>query len=166
MRASIRNSIWVSIALLLGTVALAAAHAEVIRSDPAHGERRAQPPQRVTVWFDEELDTRQSMLRVFDLEDRQVDQGDGRADLDDPDHVSMIVSLPELPEGVYIVRWKAVTLDDDGMTEGEFDFIVGNAAPRVAAPRAEPSPLLYLAAGMFVGLMIVMVGLVWRAARQ
>lgn len=166
MRASIRNSILASIALLLGTVTLAAAHAELIHSDPAHGEQRAQSPQHVTAWFDEELDTRKSMLQVFDLEDRQVDEGNGHVDLEDPDHASMIVPLPELSEGVYIVRWKAVTIDDDVVTEGEFNFIVGNAEPRVQAPRNGVSPLVYLAAGLFVGLMVITVRLVLRAMRS
>lgn len=137
----------------------------MIRSDPEHGEQRAQSPQHVTVWFDEELDARQSMLQVFDLENQQVDEGHGRVDLSDPDHASMIVPLPDLPEGVYIVRWKAVTIDDDGVTEGEFDFSVGNAQPRAQSPPGV-SPLVYLAAAALVGMLIITIGLVLRAARS
>jgi hypothetical protein len=40
-------------------------------------------------------------------------------------------NVPALAEGVYSVRWKAVSLDDGFVAEGEFDFIIGKAAPRL-----------------------------------
>ncbi len=165
MRRTIRNSLCLSIALLLSASALAAAHAELVRSEPAANQQLAESPRQARLWFDEELDTRQSALKVFDFEGRQVDRGDGRVDLDDPDHASMIVSLPPLVAGVYSVRWKAVTIDDAGVTEGELDFRVGNAEPRAPAPQSEAPPALTLAAGAAVGLVIIAAVLRLRARR-
>ena len=166
MRGTLRNSIWLSTILIMSTVARVAAHAELVRSEPAANARLAESPRRVTLWFDEELDTGKSTVQVLDAKDQQVDQRDGHVDLDDPDHASMIVTLPALPEGVYTVRWRAVTIDDDGVIEGEFDFVVGNAEPRVKTTPAEIPPLLILAAGAFVVVMIITVGLVWRATNS
>jgi methionine-rich copper-binding protein CopC len=159
VRRIFRNSLCLSIGLLLAAVTLVAAHADLIRSEPAANERLAQSPARVTLWFNEELDTAKSAVQIFDVDDAQVDRGDGHVDLNDPDHASMIVTLPALPEGVYVVRWRAVTIDDDGLTEGELDFLVGDAAPRVASapPAASPAldwlPLVAAFAALGVGIV-------------
>jgi len=103
----------------------------LIRSIPAVDERLAESPPQVTLWFSDELVTRESTLKVFNEDGQQVDSGDGYVDLNDPDHASMIVILPPLPEGVYTVRWRAVSIDDGDVAEDEFDFIIGNATPRL-----------------------------------
>lgn len=131
LRRSLWSSLCLSMMLILNTFTPALVHAGLIRSVPAAGERLAESPPQVTLWFDGELATPESTLKVFDAGGRQVDAGDGYVDLDDPDHASMIVTLPPLPEGVYTVRWRAVYGEDSDVVEGEFDFIVGNATPRV-----------------------------------
>lgn len=110
-------------------VALAAAHALLLRSDPEDGARLEQGPPQVILWFSQELDSAYSTVQVVDSAGRQIDRGDGGIDLTDPDHASMTASLPaSLPDGVYVVRWTAVSVDDGDLTEGEFAFSVG-AAP-------------------------------------
>lgn len=115
--------------LALLTVALMAAaaraHALLIKSEPESGAVLEQAPDQVRAWFGQELETRLSSMQVFDLEGHQVDSGDGRVDLNDPDHASMLVGLSEsLPNGTYDVRWTAVSADDGDTTEGKFSFDV------------------------------------------
>ncbi|MBW7883248.1 MAG: copper resistance protein CopC [Caldilineaceae bacterium] len=117
--------------VLLATMLLAGeavAHGvTVIRAEPAPDAHLAQSPDKVTVWFNEEVGSQGSTLQVFDAGDHVVDLGDGGVDLFDPDHASMVVTLsPSLPDGVYVVRWRVVLTDGD-ITEGEFSFSVGRA---------------------------------------
>jgi copper transport protein len=112
--------------LLLINLTPASAHALMVQSKPEDGQSLDQPPGRVVVWFSQEIDSRTSSMRVFDAQDRQVDNGDGGVDLNDLDHKSMIVSLPSgLPVGVYTVHWTVVSADDGDTTEGVFTFAVG-----------------------------------------
>lgn len=116
------------LALLASTllVAVAQAHGVLVKSDPANGERREQSPAQVTAWYSQELETGPSTIQVFNEQGQQVDTGDGGVDLNDPDHASMIVSLPPaLPDGIYTVRWVAVSVTDGDLTQGVFKFGVG-----------------------------------------
>ncbi len=118
------------LALLMSTLVVAsvAAHALLIKSEPEDGSQLKQAPEQVTAWFTQELDTSLSTIQVFNSESYQVDTGDGGVDLFDPDHISLVVSLPaSLPAGAYRVRWTAVSAEDDDLTEGEFTFSVGEA---------------------------------------
>ena len=53
-----------------------------------------------------------------------MDNGDGGVDLNDPDHASMVVTLPALPNGSYTVQYHILLLDGDA-TDGAFAFAVG-----------------------------------------
>lgn len=132
------------LALLLLTSALwvgaAAAHGVVlVRSEPAADSTVDSPPEQVRAWFNEELDVNGSTLQVFDAEGQQVDNGDGGVDLYDPEHASMVVTLPpQLTNGHYIVRWYAVVAEDGDTAAGEFSFSIALPAQRgeqVAAPQ-------------------------------
>lgn len=103
-------------------------HAEYIKSEPSDGSSLAQAPERVTAWFGGELEVTSSSMSVFDAQGRQINTTKGSVDLNDPDHASMIVSLPPgLAPGLYTVRWVA-TSNADGheghATHGSFLFTV------------------------------------------
>lgn len=109
-------------------VALTLAHAELVKSEPENNAVLEQGPEQVIAWFSHELETGLSSIEVFDTQGNQVDSGNGSVDLNDPDHASMFVSLPQpLPDGVYLVRWTAVSAADGDTTEGEFSFSVGDS---------------------------------------
>lgn len=117
-------------------VAVAAAHAVLVESEPESSAVLEQAPEEVVARFNQELETKPSNIQVFDTAGNQVDNGDGSVDLNDPDHASMLVSLPEsLPNGRYSVHWTAVSAHDGDTTEGEFLF-------KVADPQAATSPEL------------------------
>lgn len=109
---------------VLPTVAWA--HTAALReSDPPADAHVAVAPEKVTLWFVEELLSDASHVAVYDAAGVQVDHGDGGLDLHDPDHASLVASLPPtLSTGVYTVRWQATLVDGD-VTASEFRFAVG-----------------------------------------
>jgi len=110
---------------------VAEAHAIVDRSEPAAGGSVETAPARVRVWFSEPVDGAGSALSVLDATGAPVDRQDSAQD--GADRTLVAVSLPPgLPDGVYTVRWKALTGDDSGRTSGEFQFGVGEAVPAPA----------------------------------
>jgi methionine-rich copper-binding protein CopC len=112
---------------LLAAVTAAHGPEVLVKTDPPDGAVLEQSPAQVKAWFNTELDTRSSTLHVVDINHHQVDNGDGGVDLNNPDHATMVVSLPQLPEGVYIVRWTAVTARDGDLVGGVFTFGVSNS---------------------------------------
>jgi len=153
--------------LLMLVVSTAAAHALLLKSKPADGEVLARPPDRVQAWFSEELDTRLSSMQVFDAGGAQVDNGDGGVDLNDPDHASMLVTLPSnLPNGTYTVRWAAVTLDDNGLSQGEFIFGVGKGVTLDKTVAPPPSSGNWTAWGISGVALVALAALIFTLARR
>lgn len=136
-------------------VAIVSAHGVVlVRSEPAAGSTVESPPEQVRAWFNEELDTDGSTLQVLDAEGRQVDNGDGGVDLYDPEHASMVVTLPpQLPAGDYTVRWYAVVAEDGDTAEGEFSFSIAASAQR-GEQAAAPQPSVRVAPPRSSGLTL------------
>jgi methionine-rich copper-binding protein CopC len=81
-----------------------------------------------------------STLQVMDDAGTQVDLGDGHVDLDDPDRKVMLVSLPDLQQGVYTVHWTAQSAEDGHTAAGHFTFGVGIAPPDGGVPVNDPDP--------------------------
>ena len=106
------------------------AHAELDHCTPAVGSRVAAAPTQVVCVTTDELDTKLSTIAVSDANKIRVDKGDGRVDLNDADRKTLIVSLDpsKLKEGVYTVTWHVVAVDDRAISDGTFQFIVGNVA--------------------------------------
>lgn len=163
-RRSIRLGLWLAMTASLGLTSLASAHAVLLKSSPVAGQRLSTPPAQIILWFNEELVTTRSTLGVFDVDGRQVDARDGYVDLSDPDHASLIVSLPPLADGTYTVRWQAMSFDDDGLTAGEFEFLVGNALPSKKNTSAAGPPLDWLPAAIAAALALA--GVLTRRARR
>ncbi len=138
-----KRSQWMTffgVLLLLAVMVTAVfAHAAVMtKSVPANGEILAESPSEVIAWFVEELLSGESALVVYDSQGVQVDNGDGGVDLNDPDHASMIVTLPPLPDGSYTVQWHVALLDGDA-TDGAFAFAVGENAVANPVLISEPT---------------------------
>lgn len=104
----------------------ARAHAPVpVDASPAPGAVLAESPESVVLVFEEELVSGLSTIQVLDANDAQVDDGSGGVDLEDPEHATLIASLPKpLPEGVYTVVYTVVLLDGD-RASGSYRFAVG-----------------------------------------
>ena len=149
-----------------------------LTASPAEGQVLAQSPNEVRLTFEEEVAEEGSSLQVFDNGGKQVDLGGGGVDLNDPQHAALLVGLPELAEGVYLVKWQ-VTLDDGDISQGEYYFGVGNVTLPAAAvdapvnveqPAQQPAPpsssmtMFYVVLGITVVLAVVLI-VVWLVRR-
>jgi methionine-rich copper-binding protein CopC len=115
--------------MALGVIGIASAHATLDHCTPAIGSTAATAPAQIVCIYSEEIDTKRSTMGVWDANGNEVDKKDAHVDLNDPDHKSLIVSLdPALEsDGLYTVKWHAVTPDDNGVSDGSWQFIIGSA---------------------------------------
>ncbi len=116
--------------LTLSAFGIASAHAKLDHCTPAVGSTVATAPAQVMCVYSEEIDTKQSTMSIWNASGAQVDKKDAHVDLNDPDHKTLIVSLDpaQAQNGLYTVKWHAVTPDDNGVSEGTWQFIIGSAS--------------------------------------
>ena len=103
----------------------AEAHAFPIRSDPRVGWTVSQPPSKVIIWFDGELEPAFSMIEVRNWTKQRIDKGNSRVNSSDPSVLE--VDLPVLSPGTYRVYWKVLSKDTH-ITEGDFFFTISDKA--------------------------------------
>jgi copper transport protein len=117
---------------LFACAAPANAHAVLVASDPAAGERIDRSPATVTLTFDENVETSLGSLRVLDAAGDVHSSGD--AHHPDGDAHRVAIAVDGMARGRYVVAWKVVSADSH-LVSGAFAFGVGVAAgdPPVAA---------------------------------
>jgi methionine-rich copper-binding protein CopC len=120
--------------LMLLTAVPAFAHAELEESDPADGET-ITTPYTLTTTFNEEIGTERSRIVVTNSAGEEVARGGISAD----DSAVMTVDLPALEPGAYLASWTAVTPDDNGVTRGQVNFVVGENATPTPVPTTRPT---------------------------
>lgn len=118
-----------AVAVLLTSPTAASAHSRYDHSEPASGSALDGNPFVLKAWFTQELSSKRSYIQVFDANGVQVDLGDGKVDLDDPIRKLMMVSVPQLPPGIYTVKYGADSAEDGHLYENAFAFGVGMEAP-------------------------------------
>jgi methionine-rich copper-binding protein CopC len=115
----------VAVALVLAfTVGpwLALAHAELTSSTPADGATVQPGLTEITLIFSEEISVDDS---TADLEGPGGAMMQGvSVSVDRAERTKMTLKTPALGEGKYTVKWKSVTEDDNGVTNGSFSFTV------------------------------------------
>jgi copper transport protein len=121
--ARIRGSI-VGLAAALAALAAApgaAAHASVVTTQPANDTVVQEAPERVSVIYNEPVETAFGALRVYDSSAKRVDTGD----LIRPSADTVAVELEnDLPDGTYTVTWRVVSSDSHPI-HGAFVFHIG-----------------------------------------
>lgn len=115
-----------------GLLPTASAHALLVRSDPAANAILNAPPSQVRMWFSEDINPGTSRAVVVDTTNREVDNKD--AHVSDDDSKEMIITLPLLKAGTYVVVWRTQSSDDGHITGGSFIF-------RIAAPDGTVPPI-------------------------
>ena len=141
----------------LAIPSLAAAHAGLVRSDPASDQVVQTAPRTVTLTFSESVETALGAIRVFDASARRVDGGDttragGNA-------VSTRIDQT-LARGSYTVSWRVASADGHPI-DGAFVFHVGAPGERpegVAGQVAQRPPTAVARAGdaaRFLNLVLV-----------
>lgn len=112
--------------LLLVAVALCApnpaiAHALVFEAAPRSGEVVTTPPSRIFLRFNSRIEKGLSSVTVTGPAGRPIPLPVAGAPEGSPDR--LVVPVPPLPSGTYLVRWKVLSADGH-VTEGAFRFTV------------------------------------------
>jgi copper transport protein len=94
----------------VGNSSPADSHANQLKSSPPPDSELETSPDRVVVWFSEEIEASLSEVRVIDANARQVDNGDSAISPTQP--TALIVTLPPLENGTYTVVWKNLSTVD------------------------------------------------------
>lgn len=127
-----------ALGLVLASTGSVFAHSRLDRSEPPIDAPLDGMPVVFKAYFSQELTSRSS-IRVLDANGVQVDLGDGRVDLDDPIRKTMLVSLPELPVGLYTIEYVADSAEDGHEYPGTAAFGVGMTPPSADQPPVVPA---------------------------
>ena len=148
-----------AVALTGGT---ALGHAAYVKSNPASDARLARSPTEIRVTFSEPPDPRGSDIAVLaSPAGVRADRGNVRAATDEAN--TLVVSVPALAEGGYLVSWTALSTVDGHETRGTFAFVIGSGPLPVIpdiGPASPPPGAIELAgrALSFAGIAIVIGG--------
>lgn len=157
----------VLLALLLGLLVAAvgtspaAAHAQLLESDPADGSVVAAAPEEITLTFNEPV--RLESARLF-----AADGGEVEVDARSSDNLVVVDPSGDLGPGTVTVSWELVS-EDGHVISGAIAFSIGEPTAGgpvgPAAERAEPgaSATVVGVAGMLAAL-VALAGLVVRRA--
>lgn len=122
----------------LVAVPYASAEAVPERGIPPIDQAVPVMPTTVEVWFSEPVDPNGTSLAVVQLDGDRVDRGDAAVDPNDATGQRVVVGIyPGLDNGIYEVRWNAVSAVDGSVTSGVYRIIVD--------PAASPEPLPQIA---------------------
>jgi len=151
--------------LLAGSVRPVHAHALYERSQPATGSRLETPGQ-IQVWFTEPVAPELSELQVLDTARRRVDHQDTH--LAPGENRALTVSVPQLPDGTYMVAWSVLSAVDGHVTRGVFPLVVGAGGLEISVqdePATLPNPLDVLARWvLYVGALALAGGFIFTIA--
>jgi copper transport protein len=112
----------------------AAAHATLLSTDPAEGEVVAETPDVVTFTFDEPVSLTDGSIQVFDAAGEPVEASAASED------EIVTADLPEeLPDGTYVVAWRAVSADGHPIS-GSLTFSIGAPSETVVPPDVDAKP--------------------------
>jgi copper transport protein len=110
----------------------AAAHANLVQSDPPAQSSVTRAPDQVQLLFSEPIEPRFIEVSVLNRDRVRVDKGDAR--LLDGTNDTVVASLGDLPPGVFTISWAVTSAVDGHTTRGLVPFNVGD-------PGAVPEPL-------------------------
>ena len=118
-------------AAVVGSVAPAAAHDELVESSPGAGEVLASAPTEVRLTFSAELVDAGAVVAVTDDRDESWTVGQPQV----VENVATAGISEALPDGEYVVLWRVVSSDGHPIS-GTFSFAV-ESGERAAAPDSQ-----------------------------
>ncbi|HEY6102132.1 MAG TPA: CopD family protein [bacterium] len=148
--------------LLVTGATPAFAHAVLERSDPPPNAALREPPTRITLRFTEPIDAALSSVTVVDGDGKRVS---GRA-MVSADGRGARVPLSRLVDGVYAVKWRALSTLDGHASSGVFLFAVGLGLQLTTGgpATAPPDPITIAVRWLALAAAIVLTGsVVFRA---
>jgi len=129
---------------------VASAHAKLVSSDPAAGDKLDKAPAKVTLVFSEEISATATDSFFNVSNEKGANVGTGKLDTNDLDHKTLSGTLTAgLGDGLYTVAWQTITPDDNGKSTGSFVFGVNKEpGPQpTAAPDDDEEPTAVATAG-------------------
>ena len=112
-------------------VAVAEAHANLLRSEPAIGAVLHEAPRRMQLWFSEEPEPRFSEVALFDATRQRLTDAPAQVSPGEP--LSLLLDLPpDLADGAYTVVWRVLSKVDGHVTAGSVPFTVGTPGDAAA----------------------------------
>ena len=105
--------------LVLFATGEASSHAFLDHAQPRVGNKVAEPPREVTLWFTQKLEPAFSTITVTNAAGDRVDTGKTRVN-----GTQMSVTLRPGGTGTYHVTWRVLSVDTH-TTDGNFTFQVG-----------------------------------------
>jgi copper resistance protein C len=113
---------WILVAILfLALQSQAWAHAFLDHAEPKVGSVITNSPGEIKIWFTQNLEPVFSVIEVRDAQGKEVDKKDSH--VSDKDKSLLMVSLPPLSTGTYMVTWHVVSVDTH-RTQGSFKFTI------------------------------------------
>jgi copper transport protein len=144
-------------AVLLAIPPTTIAHGGLLDSDPPNGASLAESPGAIRLTFSEAVAADLSAVRLVDGDGRPIPLGDPVADPRQP--VTLIVTLPALPDDAYRLTWRVVSDSDLHATTGSLVFGVGVAAGEAAPqPSAVASPAEWLGRAVDLAGLLILIG--------
>lgn len=164
------------VALLVALLPLRGqAHASLVESTPAANSVVAEAPPTAQIRYTEPLDASYSRVELLNAAGERVSTTPSRVDPNDA--YVMLLDLPPLPEGRYVIQWRALSTADGHTSQGTVSFGIGDptaAQAPLVLPPPPPDPLtapssldvtwrwlLFSALAIVVGSLIFG-GFVWR----
>jgi copper transport protein len=155
---------------LVMSAAPASAHASLETTTPANGAElpAGQAPKAVSLKFSENVQIPDNAIRV-------IGAGRGAVDTGAPKHGTndsvVVVDLPALPDGTYVVSWRVVSADAH-VVSGALSFAVGHSdRPLSTAGASGPGPnrVVGFVFGLdrtiaFLGVLVLIGSVVFRRA--
>jgi copper transport protein len=150
-----------ALAGLIGAVlpAAASAHAYLVSTSPAASRVLNGPPRTVSLTFDEAVEPRFAIISVTSAQGTQETTAAVARSPANPD--TLVVPLrPRLPEGWYLIYWRAISVDGHPVS-GAFTYAIGpnpGPAPQFPVPHVSATavtPQLLIARwAMFLSVMV------------
>lgn len=104
------------------------AHAYIIKSSPYENETLSSSPKRVTIQFDETIQSSFNSLEVFNSVGKRVDQKNSHINPNNPSILECDLNK-NLPKGTYRIQWRVVSSDGHPV-QGVIPFSIGKGAPK------------------------------------
>jgi copper transport protein len=119
----------------------AQAHANLVESTPAANEVVALAPATARLKFSEPLEASASRVVLLSADSGPVNTPLSRVAPDD--QYVLLLDLPELPEGQYVLQWRTLSSADGHTLEGVVPFAIGDPAAAnapIVLPPVPPDP--------------------------
>jgi len=150
---------------ILSSSGIARAQALLLGSMPVPDVVLTSAPDRVLLWFDEDLNGSASQIVVWDRRRRVVTHG--RAQVVPGQPRQLQVELKPLPAGSYVVLWTSASAQDGQVRHGSYVFSVKERGetPPISGPFLDDNGTDFPGAPMLVALLAhwieLLAALVW-----